>query len=66
MLCLTRMPDEAIVIGSDVRVVVLRVSGNKVRLGIEAPREIVVHREEIAKKIKRQGRKSLDRLDKAG
>lgn len=47
MLVLSRAVDEAIVIGADVRVTVTRISGDKVRLGIEAPREVTVHREEV-------------------
>ncbi|MCL4110101.1 UNVERIFIED_CONTAM: hypothetical protein GTU68_024946 [Idotea baltica] len=47
MLVLSRKCDESIVIGNDVRVVVLGVSGNKVRLGIEAPNDIPIRRQEI-------------------
>jgi carbon storage regulator len=51
MLMLTRRPGETIVIGDDIRVTVVEVNGNQVRLGIGAPREVPVHREEIAKRI---------------
>ena len=47
MLVLTRKPNQAIVIGDDVRVVVVSVEGDHVRLGIEAPREVTVHRAEV-------------------
>ena len=47
MLVLTRRAGESIVIGDDVRVVVLDVRGDTVRLGIEAPRSIQVHRAEV-------------------
>lgn len=51
MLILTRKQGESIVIGDDVRVTVLDITGNQIRLGIAAPREISVHREEIHNKI---------------
>ncbi len=50
MLILTRRVSEVIVIGSDVTVTVLGVKGNQVRLGVNAPRDMVVDREEIAER----------------
>ena len=47
MLVLTRKPDEAVLIGDDIEVRVLAVRGNSVRLGIAAPMEVAVDREEI-------------------
>lgn len=58
MLVLSRVPDESIVIGDDVQITVLSVRGDKVRLGIKAPREVPVHRMEIAELIKREGRRN--------
>ena len=52
MLILTRRVGERIVIGPDIAVEVLEVKGNQVRLGIDAPAEIEVHREEIAERIR--------------
>lgn len=52
MLILSRRIGETIMIGDDVRVTVLGIKGGQVRLGIEAPREIDVHREEIYRRIK--------------
>lgn len=51
MLILTRQLQEAIMIGDNVTVTVLAVNGNQVRLGIDAPRELAVHREEIYDRI---------------
>ena len=47
MLVLTRKRDESIVIGDDVTIVVVEIRGDKVRLGITAPKEIPVHRREV-------------------
>jgi len=49
MLVLSRLVDESIIVGHNVRIQVISVRGDKVRLGIEAPREVEVHREEIYK-----------------
>ena len=54
MLILTRRVGETVVIGDEVTVTVLGVKGNQVRLGVNAPREVAVHREEIFERIKRE------------
>ena len=54
MLILTRRVGETVVIGNDVDVTVLGVKGNQVRLGVKAPKEIAVHREEIYERICRE------------
>jgi carbon storage regulator len=58
MLILTRRVGETVVIGNDVDVTVLGVKGNQVRLGVKAPREVSVHREEIYKRIKDEKQES--------
>jgi carbon storage regulator len=54
MLIVTRRIGERIMIGSDVTVTVLGVKGNQVRIGIEAPKSVPVHREEIFERIKHE------------
>lgn len=55
MLVLSRKKDECIEIGSDIKITVVEVRGDKVRLGIDAPREIPVHRSEVAEAIRQEG-----------
>ena len=50
MLILTRRVDESLVIGDNVTVTILGVKGNQVRIGVDAPRDVAVHREELAQK----------------
>lgn len=50
MLILTRNPEQRIMIGTDVVVTVLEVKGNQVRIGIDAPKDVAVDREEIRKR----------------
>ncbi|MGK0500181.1 MAG: carbon storage regulator [Oceanicoccus sp.] len=54
MLILTRRIGETIVIGDEVKLTVLEVKGNQVRIGIQAPRDVEVHREEIYQRIQEE------------
>ena len=71
MLILTRRVGETVMIGDDVTITVLGVKGNQVRVGINAPKHVAVHREEIYERIKREQQgvgsdgASADNSDKA-
>ena len=52
MLVLTRRPGESIVIGNDIVVTIVEIKGGQVRVGISAPRDIQVHREEIYEQVR--------------
>ena len=69
MLVLTRKRNESIVIGDDIEVSVLAVTGEKVRLGIDAPREIPVFRKEVYLEIQQQrleaGTSAREEVDEA-
>ena len=58
MLILTRKQGESITIGDDIKVTVLGIYGRQVRLGVDAPLKVIVHREEVYLKIKEQNRKA--------
>lgn len=60
MLVLTRKTNQSIMIGDDIKVSILSVAGDKVRIGIDAPREIAVFREEVYEAIDEGGSKSTD------
>lgn len=58
MLVLTRKRDESIIIGDNIKITVVDVRGDQVKIGIEAPRSISVHREEIYNEIQRENQRA--------
>jgi len=54
MLILTRKSDESIIIGNDIKIKVLKIQGNQVHIGIDAPRDYSIYREEIFEQIRRE------------
>lgn len=54
MLILTRRVGEVVVIGDDIRITIVGVSGRQVRLGVHAPKDVSVHREEVYERVKRE------------
>ncbi len=66
MLILTRRVGETLMIGDDVTVTVLGVKGNQVRIGINAPKDVSVHREEIYERIRNEKAGTPDPVVEAG
>jgi len=60
MLVLSRQRDESIFIGDHIKITVVDIRGDKVRLGIEAPTEIPVHRQEVYEAIQRENSRERD------
>ncbi len=63
MLILTRRVGETLMIGDDVTVTVLGVKGNQVRIGVNAPRDVAVHRKEIYERIKHEKTQANEAAD---
>ncbi|MEX2172036.1 MAG: carbon storage regulator CsrA [Pirellulales bacterium] len=73
MLVLSRQRDESIIIGDNIVITIVDVRGDKVRLGIEAPIEVSVHRREVYEAIQRENRRATEvgtsearKIDKEG
>ena len=54
MLVLTRRPGESIVVGQNIIITVIEIKGGQVRIGIDAPREVQVHREEVYEQVRQE------------
>lgn len=66
MLVLSRKPGESVKVGDEVKITVLSVSGKQVRIGIEAPSDITIHREEIYNKIANEQKQLEDATPDTG
>lgn len=65
MLVLSRRPGESIVIGNQVVVTIVEVRGDQVRIGIDAPRDVQVHREEVVRELEAQNARAANSADHA-
>ena len=63
MLVLTRRPGESIVVGENIVVTVIEIKGGQVRIGIDAPREVDVYREEIYEQVKQENLSAIANSD---
>jgi carbon storage regulator len=59
MLTLSRKADEVILIGNDIRIIIKRIDGDIVKLGIEAPKNVPIYREEVFAKVSQQNKEAL-------
>lgn len=63
MLVLTRKKNESIIIGNDIEIKVLRISGNVVEIGIEAPRTLSILRQEVFQEVRRKNLEAIQSLE---
>ena len=63
MLVLSRQRDESIIIGDNIVITVVDIRGDKVRLGIDAPKEVPVHRQEVYEAIQRENLRNQEQAD---
>ncbi|MCK5616428.1 carbon storage regulator CsrA [Candidatus Pacearchaeota archaeon] len=61
MLIFTRRENESFMIGDDTKITILTIKGHQVRIGVDAPKDIPVHREEIFERIKKDGNKNTEK-----
>ncbi|ADG66162.1 carbon storage regulator [Planctopirus limnophila DSM 3776] len=65
MLVLSRQRDESIFIGDNIKITIVDIRGDKVRLGIEAPTEVPVHRQEVYEAIQRENQRTVEPVAKS-
>ncbi len=58
MLVLTRKPGESVTIGDNIKITIIEIKGRQVRLGIEAPRDMTIHREEVYSRIHEENQRA--------
>ncbi|KFZ28237.1 carbon storage regulator [Pseudidiomarina atlantica] len=63
MLILSRRVGETLMIGDDVKITILKVSGNQIRIGVEAPKDVSVHREEVYQRVLQEKQSATDALE---
>lgn len=66
MLALTRKRGDSIIIGDDIEIVILSIQGEQVKLGIQAPRSVSVHRKEIYEQIMQENRTAVHNINVSG
>jgi carbon storage regulator len=59
MLVLTRKPDQSIMVGEDIEITILEVRGEQVRIGIQAPKSVMIHRKEVYEQIEEENRSAI-------
>lgn len=59
MLVLTRKPDQSIMVGEDIEITILEVRGEQVRIGIRAPKSVMIHRKEVFTQIEEENRSAI-------
>lgn len=65
MLVLSRRPGESIVLGNSIVVTILEVRGDQIRVGIDAPRDVQVHREEVFRQLESENAQAASNVDRA-
>ncbi|WP_411358994.1 carbon storage regulator CsrA [Pseudidiomarina salilacus] len=63
MLILSRRVGETLMIGDDVKITILKVSGNQIRIGVEAPKDVSVHREEVYQRVLQEKQSDVDAVN---